>query len=208
MKTPALLLAAVEQALGRYLALDPEAGGRIAGLYGKVVCIELRGFDVRLFLAPGPEGIQVLGEYEGEPDTTLSGTPLALARMGLPDTDSADELFAGGVEIRGDTELGQRFGALLKGVDIDWEEHLSSVVGDLVAHQVGNAVRGGMRWGAQTRETLGLDVKEYLQEELRLLPVRPEVEAFLGEVDSLRDDVERLAARMDRLRAHGAKSAK
>ena len=208
MKAPNLLLAAVEQALGRYLALDSEAGGRIAALYGKVLCIELRGFDIRLYLVPGPEGIQLLGQYEGEPDATLSGTPLALARLGLPGTDSADELFAGGVQISGDTELGQRFGALLKDIDIDWEEQLARVVGDLAAHQVGNVVRGGLRWGAQARESLGLDLKEYLQEELRLLPVRPEIESFLAEVDGLRDDVERLAARVERLRGHGAKRPK
>jgi ubiquinone biosynthesis protein UbiJ len=39
-----------------------------------------------------------------------------------------------------------------------------------------------------------------LQEEARLLPVRYEVEAFLNGVDGARADVDRLAARIRRLK--------
>jgi ubiquinone biosynthesis protein UbiJ len=49
---------------------------------------------------------------------------------------------------------------------------------------------------------LGQDFTEYLQEEGRLLPSRYELESFLTEVDRLRDDGERLAARVNRLRRH------
>ena len=39
-----------------------------------------------------------------------------------------------------------------------------------------------------------------LQEEGRLLPTRYEIDQFLADVDRLRDDGERLAARVERLR--------
>ena len=55
--------------------------------------------------------------------------------------------------------------------------------------------------GKSPISTLEKDLGEYLQEELRLLPVRIEIDAFLAAVDSLRDDSERLQARFDRLRA-------
>jgi len=45
------------------------------------------------------------------------------------------------------------------------------------------------------------NLREYLQEEARLLPTRYEAKEFLDAVDALRDDVERLAARVERLRS-------
>ena len=44
---------------------------------------------------------------------------------------------------------------------------------------------------------------EYLQEEGRDLPTRTEVEEFLSGVDQLRDDAERLEARLARVEARG-----
>ena len=43
------------------------------------------------------------------------------------------------------------------------------------------------------------NIREYLQEESRDLPSRYEVDRFTADVDALRDDVDRLAARVGRL---------
>ena len=61
-------------------------------------------------------------------------------------------------------------------------------------------MRSTSRWGRSTLKTLKLDLKEYLQEESGLLPVRREIEIFLGDVDALREDTDRLEARIERLR--------
>ena len=201
MNPSAAVLGGLETALNRYLALDPAAKERLAELHGQVICIEVLGLGVRLYVVPGPVGIQLLGLYEGEPACTLRGTPLGLARMGST-VDGADQLFSGQAEITGDTEIGQRFGNLLSGLDIDWEEQLARVGGDVLAHEVGNGARALSRWGRRALDNLGMDVKEYLQEEVRLLPTRLELEAFLEDVDTLRDDEQRLQARVARLR-HG-----
>jgi ubiquinone biosynthesis protein UbiJ len=160
--------------------------------------------DVPLYLIPEPNKLSVYGRFEAEPDTVLRGTPLALMRMGLV-KHAGDVLFAGDVEIRGDVELGQEFSEILEALDIDWEEHLSHVTGDLVAHKLGNAVRGMMSWGKQTTDTLSQDVTEYLQEESDTLPNADEVEDFLQQVDVLRTDVDRMAARVRRLESASKK---
>ena len=49
------------------------------------------------------------------------------------------------------------------------------------------------------RETIHENIREYLQEESGTLPSRYEVERFTRKVDALRDDVERLEARLNRL---------
>jgi ubiquinone biosynthesis accessory factor UbiJ len=195
---PEAAAAGVEQALNRYLALDPEGAQRLARLHGRVICIEVTGFGTRLYLIPGTKGIQVFGDYAGEPDCVLRGPPLALTRIGVTQRKE-DQLFSGQVQVSGDTHLAQEFGRLIGGIEVDWEEQLSRIIGDPAAHEIGSAVRATQRWGDRSADTLAQDVKEYLQEEGRLLPTRYETEAFLDEVDRLRDDVERLAARVDRI---------
>jgi len=199
VSVPALVLAGLEITLNRYLSLDPETLSRLAGMTGKLIAIELRGVGITLYMAPHSGGIQLLREFDGSADAVISGTPLALARVGIGEERGL--LFAGEVQISGDVTLGQRFESVLRELDIDWEEQLSHLVGDAAAHQVGNLVRDALQWGAKSVDTLGRDLTEYLQEESRQLPQRDEVNKFLAAVDVLRNDVERLDARVKRLQA-------
>ena len=199
MSISALATAGLEEAFNRYLALDQDAAEQLAKLHGQVIAFDVVGLGLTLYLIPGPGGLQILSEYEGTADCRLRGTPMALARMGDRQA-SSDQLFSGTVEISGNTELAHQFGKIIGGMEVDWEEQLSRYTGDIVAHEVGKLFRSTGHWGRRTRETLGLDVQEYLHEELRLLPVRPEIEAFMTDVDTVRDDVERLQARIDRLK--------
>ncbi|OOZ37162.1 ubiquinone biosynthesis accessory factor UbiJ [Solemya velesiana gill symbiont] len=199
MSISGLAYATLEEAINRYLALDPAAREKMAGLYGKVIAFELMGLGQTLYLVPSPNRLQVLSAYEGEADCTLRGTPIALGLMGDP-KGSTEQLFAGQVEISGDTDLAHAFGKILAAMDIDWEEQLSHYTGDIIAHEMGNLARTTSQWGKRSLETLGMDLQEYLQEEIRLLPVKPEIDHFLKNVDTLRNDVERMEARINRLK--------
>lgn len=204
---PTLVLAGLESAVNRYLALDPAALARLAPLSGKVVALELRGVNLTFYMMPHAGGLHLLGDYAGTPDTVIRGAPFSLARLGAARGERG-AVFKGDVEIRGDVELGQRFEAALRDIDIDWEEQLSRLVGDVAAHQVGVAVRGLREWGARGLDHLGRDGADYLQEESDHLPRREEVDAWLAEIDNLRSDADRLAARVKRLAAARAQSEK
>ena len=196
---PDAVLATIEGSINHYIALDPEGAQRLAELHGRVILIEVTGFGTRLYLIPGTKGIQLYGDYAGEPDCVLRGTPMALARMGTS-RQKEDQLFSGEVQIEGDTHLAQALGDLVGGLEVDWEEQLSRLVGDGAARQVGNRVRSAGRWGRRTSDAFKSDIKDYLQEEARLLPSRYEIQAFLDDVDQVRDGVERLAVRVERLK--------
>ncbi len=194
MLTAAALAAGLETALNRYIVLDPDAAPQLAELAGAVIAIEADGLGLTLYLFPGAQGIQVLDRYEGEPNVRIRGTPLALIQQWRGQSG------AGGVSVEGDAATGRRLQTLLAGLDIDWEEHLSTLVGDVAAHRLGQLCRESRRWGQQTLSTLLQDGREYLQQEQRLLPAQPAVEAFLSAVDVLREDVDRLEVRIARLR--------
>lgn len=188
-------LAGLESLINNLLALDPDTSAKVAGLRGRVIGFELRGFGLRFHFVPTPGRLMLQGRIEGEPDALFVGSPLALASIGLKD-DKVGELFSGRVEIRGDVSLAQRFGRILGQLDIDWEEELSKVVGDVAAHQSGEAVRKTGHWLGASRQSLEMSLSEYLQEEAQLLPRPEEVAEFNRGVDELRDGVERLLARI------------
>lgn len=191
-----LAIEGLEQAINRILTLDPAACGRLAALHGRVIRIALRGTGIELNFVPGHDGrLQLLGSIEGETDCTLSGSPVDLIRAS-DQTEGAAQLFAGHVSIDGDTGIAQRFSEALAGIDIDWEEQLSRLTGDIAAHEIGRGVRVAQREGARIGRSARDSLSEYLTEEARLLPHALEVEDFLTDVDTLRDDVERLAARI------------
>lgn len=191
------VFAGLETALNKTLALDPDTLQRLQTLSGKVIAMELRGLELTLYMLPDAEGIQLMSHFDNTPDTTLSGAPFALLRMA--NSKPGEGLFTGDVEIRGDVELGQRFQRILNGLDIDWEEHLSHLSGDIVAHQTGSLIRELKAWGTQAADSLNLDITEYLQQETHALPTKTEVEDFLTEVDDLRMSADRLQARVHRL---------
>lgn len=199
MSLPQILIASIENALNQYLSLDPQALSRLEAMEGRVIAIHIIGLNESLYLFPAADGIMVLGDFDGEADTTLSGTPLALARLGASE-DAAALLFSGEVKIAGDTRLGNQFKKILANIDIDWEEQLSVYVGDVAAHQFGNVLRDFSRWFSRSRDSLQMDVAEYLQEESRMLPSNAELERFLNNVDELREAIDRLEARITKIK--------
>jgi ubiquinone biosynthesis protein UbiJ len=200
MKLPASAASGLEIALNRYLDLDPAVRGRLADLDGRLIALQLRGLDLRILLRTGRNGITVLTDSGQDADTVLHGSPLGMARLGLGG-NTAGTLFSGAVEISGDVETGQAFKAILDEMEIDWEEQLSRLSGDVVAHQLGKVARKTGSLLAHGRTTLMQDLTEYLQEELRVLPARIEVENFIEDVSRLGMAMDRLQARLDRLQA-------
>jgi ubiquinone biosynthesis protein UbiJ len=204
MQLPASAITGLEAVINRYLRLDPDIGPRLAALSGRCIAIELRGLDLTLFIFPNEHGIQLKDHIEGEADTVLRGTPLSMARLGLGG-NTEKTLFSGEVVIEGDVETGQAFKSILDGLDIDWEEQLSRLTGDVIAHQLGNTARLGRRVFRHGLATLEKDLGEYLQEELRVLPSRIETENFSADVTHISMAVDRLTARLKRLQSQAHK---
>jgi ubiquinone biosynthesis protein UbiJ len=208
MQLPASAITGLEALLNRYLRLDPAIGSRMATLSGRCIGIALSGLDLTLYVFPDEHGIQLRDHTEGGPDTVLRGTPLGMAGLGIGG-NTEKTLFSGDVVIEGDVETGQAFKAILDELDIDWEEQLSKLTGDVVAHQLGNVARRGRRAVHRGIDTLEQDIGEYLQEELRVLPTRIETENFSADVTRISMDVDRLTARLKRLQTqtdHGSGS--
>ena len=188
----------VEKAFNQWLSMDQDSLRKLEQLQGKTIAVELTDLKLKIVMLIENRRVRLLPDETAPTDTSISTDLATLSRMALHRDGS---LGHGRMEISGDLDTGHRFKQILDQVDIDWEEQLSHVTGDLVAHQAGELVRKTLRWSRDTASSLGQDLSEYLVEEKRLLPHPYELKEFVSQVDRLRDDTERLAARLRRLQA-------
>jgi ubiquinone biosynthesis protein UbiJ len=167
-------------------------------LAGAVVAVGVSNTALTAWFIIHDDHLELTTETQDDADIAISGTLITLARMAA-DGDM-QSLRSGSLKMSGDPVLAEKFQQLLDLAKPDLEEELSGIVGDAAAHQIGEFARGVSKWGAEARATMADNIREYLQEESRDLPSRYEMERFTSAVDTLRDDVDRLAARMRRLR--------
>jgi ubiquinone biosynthesis protein UbiJ len=192
-----MLLERLEAILNRNVAESRRAQALARQLDGRVMSLTVEGTPLEFYFRAEGGRLAIASRHEGTADASLSGTPISLLALAGPRAEGA--LRGGGVRIEGDAEVAQRFRELLSEAQPEFEEELSRVFGDVAARRFANLARGLIDWGRKASGSFTGSVVEYLQEEGRDLPTRTEVEEFLADVDRLRDDAERLEARLARL---------
>jgi len=192
-------LTPLESILNRNIAGSVAARTLCKRLDGKVLALRFTGLPLSISFRSDGERMTLDTAQPETASATLSGTPISFMQLAGATPEAA--LRTGAVHIEGDAEVAQTFSELLKAARPDLEEELSRVIGDVAAHQVGNVARSVLAFGRRASDTFAQNVAEYLQEEGRDLPTRTEADEFIVGVDKLRDDVERLEARLSLLEA-------
>lgn len=192
-----MLLRPLQEAVNRLLGLDPGARERLAGLAGRHLDVHLTGMPTPLRVSFTEDGLSlgIIDDTAVGASATLTAAPSALLALALSNGQSGgrDLAFKGDVGMIHDVRL------LFSELEIDWEEQLSRVLGDVAAHQVGRAARGFGDWLRHVGDVFLNNAGEYLTEERHSLPAAQEVERFITDVDRLRQDADRLVARVRRL---------
>lgn len=194
----ALITTLAEELGNRLLRLDADTLERLGTLHGKTISLEVQSGDaapLRVYIFPSEAGVRLRTDCAGAPDVTIAGDTALFARL----FRGGAQPVAGELKISGDIELGQRFQRIIEGIDIDWEEQVAHYIGDVPAHALGNVVRDLRAWTAHAADSFGFAITEYLHEEALVLAKRPRVQVFVGAVDRLRADVDRLEQRVRRL---------
>lgn len=191
------ILNVIEKILNSYLQLDAETPQRLAALAGKVIAIKFHYPTVTLYYLITKDGIRLVEQYDNKVDVMLETSPLDFLRLSV--SHGTASIIATQIKVIGDTETAQQFKELFANLEIDWEEQLSHVTGDFIAHQIGNFFHMITTWAKQSKDILSQDLADYLHEEARLIPSREELQDFFAEIDQLRDSVDRLELRINRL---------
>lgn len=206
MSAPALLCAALEIALNRYLALEASALDQCARLQGSTIMLETPAPAWRLVVELVPAGVRVSPQVETTANVTVRGELATLLRLAWQ-VGQGESGIPQGLQVEGDTELLRRFNCVLAGVGFDPEELAAKVVGDAAAHRLIGGLKTLLGWSRRSAGTLALDAAEYLREETRDLARAADAEEWMDAVDALRDGVDRLEARLARLEARDGAAA-
>ncbi len=199
------LLQPLEALLNRNVAASGQARELVAALDGRSMELRLGATPVRIRFTASGGRVAVSAGGEGEPTAVIEGSPVTLARLAGP--DAAERIRAGGVRISGDAETAQSFQKLFNAARPDLEEELSRLTGDIAAHHLANAARDALDFGRRAFDTFTRNVAEYLTEESRDLPARPEAEHWMAQVDTLRSDIDRFEARLELVERRGKAGA-
>ncbi|MGH8676136.1 MAG: ubiquinone biosynthesis accessory factor UbiJ [Burkholderiales bacterium] len=183
----------IAAALNHVLEAEPWAPARLAPFSGAT--LELRGpWLPPLHFAVTAEGRLRPAVGEAPPSLVLSFGPEI-----LPALLRGEDHLIRAVEIAGDSALANEVLFLFRHLRWDAEEDLARVVGDVAAHRLASTARGllaGHREGfLRTAENL----MEYALEERPLVAHRISFEEHRSAVTQLRDAIERLEKRLDRL---------
>jgi ubiquinone biosynthesis protein UbiJ len=197
----ATLLTLAETSLNKLLLLSPETVDQLSQLSNKVIAIQLTSPAASLSLQPSERGLQIDMLERDDADVTLTGSASDFFRL-LTAADNSDAMFGKSINVSGDSALATRFSNILIDAALDWEAILAQLLGDLPAHEIAHYLRWKANLYLNTGNSLILNLEEYLKEELRVLPSAPEISLFSSEVDRIRQETERLTARIDRLKQH------
>lgn len=206
-----MLLKLINNALKKYLDSDPEIAAKLDKFAGQSLLVHLTDVKKEFLVTPVQAGLEVsehilaedseeseIAGEEKEYTTIIYSNIISLARMGLG-ADYQSMLNSGALKVEGDVEFANQLRSIFMQVDIDWEEVASKYVGDSVAYQVGLFVNKFKNYKSHSVENFRLDISEYLQEESRIVPTKVELDRFMGGVDDLDANVQRLEARIQRL---------
>lgn len=160
--------------------------GRSARLEFAGVAIDLRITDEGLF-----GGFSAVGV---EPDLVLE-LPVAALAQAVDGREAAMRA----ARLRGNVEFAETLGFVLRNLSWDVEEDLSRLTGDVAAHRLVGAADTLRRELADSGRRLADGVAEYTLHEAALVAPKEAIADFCREVDELRDQFDRLDARLRRL---------
>jgi ubiquinone biosynthesis accessory factor UbiJ len=192
-----MITATIENVLNRGIPRSPRARQLCIELAGRRVAVNARGL-VRFVVGSAGESITLVRDPNVPVDAEITGSPFALLELAGNAPEAVIQ--RGDVQIRGDTELAQKFRELALLLRPDVEEELALVIGDMPAHQIGRFARMTLGWGRRAADTAVRNVSEFLSHERGDLVSKPEGNQFLKRVDTLREDADRIEARVERIR--------
>ena len=196
MPATAPWLASAEALLNRNISASSAAANLAQRLDGSSLLLEIPGITEILIAMHGGTVSLVNGGGSPAADAQITGSMPALLQLirsgGAPAARSS-------VQISGNAETANLYREFFMAARPDLEEELSRFIGDLAARRISRIAQGVAGWAQRTRRTVGENISEYLQEESRDLVNGTELAEFLQGVDTVRESVDRIEARLTRL---------
>jgi len=192
-----LVTAVIETSLNTLVNDDPDLVRRLSRLKGQIIQVNLKELNKTLTFVFSQQ-IDVLADYEGQPDCylslNLSVLPELREQSNITKLIKQDKLI-----LEGDIQLAQKFAQLMTDCKPDLEEWLSRVTGDVVAHTLVQGVKNVGGFVASQANKHQNHLAQVLTEEWKIAPAPLEVAHFCDQVDDVKSAAARLEAKLNAL---------
>ena len=177
-------------ALNHLLRSASWARARLQPFAGRIVRFELAPFTAAFTIRDTGEVADTSADAVA--DASFALTPGIALSMLSGDANAWQK-----VAVSGDGALVREVLFIAQNLRWDVEEDLSRVFGDIIAHRMVAAASELRSWQRDTARNFGQGFAAYWTDEQPLIASRHDVERFVREVDTLRDDVARFEKRLD-----------
>ena len=186
----------LDRAVAQALADSPRATALIAALRGRRLALEISGTPFRTVVESTGRTLKAFRpqQTDAPADAKIVGAPLSL--LALTGADAQAVIQRGDVRIEGDAEIAQQFRELGLLLRPDLEAAMARVLGRSGAHLLVRGMRAAADWTRTAAWTSVRNVAEYLAHESGDLVSRSEAEHYLRGVDQLREQLDRIDARL------------
>jgi len=198
-----LMTSGIELAMNQLLKLDDDSQQRLKKIAGKSLQVTIKELpwpllftfsnqiDVRAVITPDNDLEPISEPVDCLIELNLETLPK------LRDSSQLTQLIQQKkLNLIGDIYVAQTFSALLKDLDIDWEEQLSGYTGDVVAHQTFSSMRALFDTAKTQIEKGAIELGEHLTQSNSIAVKPSEMMGFSRGVTRLRSSTERLSARI------------
>lgn len=192
--------------INHLLAQENWAKSKLLPHAGKIACIDLQAFTIRLkitsdgmveSLAPYP--VELKAEADVASQAERNNVTIRLQLSDLPLIAQNRERAFSYVKIEGDADFANTISHLSQHLRWEAEDDLSKLFGDIAAVRMVSGARSLMQAAKETHQKIQENLAEYFLEENPML-IRPAAVTAMGtEINKLRDDAERLIKRLEKL---------
>ena len=198
-----LVTSGIELAMNQLLKLDDDSQQRLKKLSGKSLQVTIKELPWPLLFSFSEQidvRTVVTQDYNLEPPTEPVDCLIELNLETLPKLKDSSKLTQliqqKQLNLIGDIYVAQTFSALLKDLDVDWEEQLSQYTGDVAAHQTFSSMRTLFDTAKAQIEQGAVELGEHLTQSDSIAVKPSEMVEFSRGVNELRSVTERLSARI------------
>ena len=190
-----LLLPALEVIINRALKADPAATAKIATIKNQVLEIHCEDWEMNFYIVVDSQGLQFHQKYSSASNTVIRGTLNNFLHVFIKGGDTK-AVFNYPIDIIGNTHNIEVLRDAFKNIDIDFEEKLSHYLGDTLSHKLFFRLKEAKNVLKKSAENFTNQTKEFIHCETKSLVSQKQAEQFYADVAKLRDDVDRMEARV------------
>ena len=190
-----------ENVINQIIQSDRYVLNKLAPFAGRSLEIETRSpnFSIVLFFGFGRLSLSGMSAevLNVTPDAKVSGETKTL--VNLLKKNKSQALTNSKIVVAGDAQFMQDIFQAIQSLDIQWGDHLTPFLGDVVTNETDNFMRNVSSWSQDASEKLKRNASDYIKEETGLAPRPSDIEKFSEDLDQLRLKIDRVTAKAEYL---------